>query len=338
MLELILKLIEKGYAYKSSDGSIYFNINKNNKYGKLSHFKISDLKKNALGRLKDDEYEKENAQDFALWKAWDKSDGNVYWEPSKILDKEVDLTKGRPGWHIECSAMSMKELGESFDLHTGGVDNIFPHHENEIAQSECATGEPFVKYFLHNEFLLVNNKKMSKSLGNFYRLKDLTKEGIDPIAFRLWLQTAHYRTKTNFTLDTIKGTEIALSRLREVFLNLGDKIGEINENYKDSFIKVMDKDLDTPKGLALLWDLVKDTKISNKDKKATLLDFDRVFGLGLDKLKKEIIPEKINEIVKQREIARNNKDWAESDELRIKIEKLGYKVKDSSTGPNIFKV
>jgi len=165
MVKIIDNLLEKGYAYKTEDGSVYFDIHKDKEYGKLSHFKLSDLKENAEGRLKKDNYEKENAGDFVLWKAWSETDGEVFWQ--------TQLGKGRPGWHIECSAMSMSNLGESFDLHTGGVDNIFPHHENEIAQSECVTGKPFVKYFMHNEHLLINNDKMSKSFGTFYILKDL---------------------------------------------------------------------------------------------------------------------------------------------------------------------
>ncbi|MDI6827410.1 MAG: cysteine--tRNA ligase, partial [Armatimonadota bacterium] len=172
MVALIKKLLEKGIAYKAEDGSIYYDISKFPDYGKLSHFKIEELKAGA--RVSSDEYEKEQVSDFALWKAWDEADGNVYWD--------TELGRGRPGWHIECSAMSMKYLGETFDIHTGGVDNIFPHHENEIAQSEAATGKPFVNYWLHSEHLLVENRKMSKSLGNFYTLRDLIARGYDPLA------------------------------------------------------------------------------------------------------------------------------------------------------------
>ncbi len=337
MIELIEKLIKNGYAYKANDGSIYFNIHKDKNYGKLSHFKISELKKNAQGRLKKDEYEKENALDFALWKAWDLDDGDVFWEPENILNRNTLLTKGRPGWHIECSAMSMNELGESFDIHTGGVDNMFPHHENEIAQSECATGKQFVKYFMHNEFLLVNGKKMSKSLNNFYTLHDIIEKKIDPIAFRLWLYTSHYRTQTNFTLENIKGMETALSKIREIFINSQDGVGKVNETYKNQLIKFMDKDLDTPRALTVLWDLIKDKEIFNEDKKATLLDFDRVFGLGLINLKKEVIPKEVKVLVTEREKARSSKDWEKSDKLRDKIKEQGYEIKDSPTGPKIFK-
>ena len=204
MVKIIEKLLEKGFAYKTEDGSVYFDIHKDPDYGKLSHFKISDLKENAKGRITKDEYDKDSAEDFALWKAWDNSDGEVFWETS--------LGKGRPGWHIECSAMSMHELGETFDLHTGGVDNMFPHHENEIAQSECATGKMFSKYFMHNEHLMVDGVKMAKSAGNFYTLRDLIEKGVEPLAFRLWIYGAHYRTKTNFTLDAVNASQVEIGR------------------------------------------------------------------------------------------------------------------------------
>jgi len=330
MVALIKKLEEKGYAYKTEDSSVYFDIHKDKEYGKLSHFKLSELKENADGRLKKDEYEKENAEDFALWKAWDENDGNVFWE--------TKLGKGRPGWHIECSAMSMSKLGESFDIHTGGVDNIFPHHENEIAQSECATGKSFAKYFMHNEHLLVDNKKMSKSLGNIYTIDDLIKKGIDPIAFRMWLYTSNYSTRTNFTIEAVSGSQVALTRLKEAFLALGDDIGTINQAYKVRFMEFLDNNLDSPQALALVWELLKDTSLSNTDKKATLLDFDKVLGLGLEKIKEEIIPDEIINLAKEREQARKEKDWAKSDELRDKINGLGYEIKDSDSGTKISRI
>lgn len=330
MVSLIKKLEEKGFAYKTNDGSVYFNIHKDTEYGKLSHFKLADLKENAEGRLKKDEYEKESAEDFALWKSWTIDDGEVYWD--------TELGKGRPGWHIECSAMSMKNLGESFDIHTGGVDNIFPHHENEIAQSECATGKSFVKYFMHNEHLLVDGVKMAKSSNNFYTLEDLIKKGIDPIAFRLWLYTSNYSTRTNFTIEAVIGSQTALIRLRETILGLGDVVGSINKEYKDKFIEYLDNNLDSPKALALVWELLKDTSLSNADKKSTLLDFDKVLGLGLDKIKEEIIPDEIVRLAEGREQARKDKDWVKSDELRDKINSLGYEVKDTENGPKVSKI
>ncbi|NCU28122.1 MAG: cysteine--tRNA ligase [Candidatus Moranbacteria bacterium] len=338
MLEIIEGLIDKGFAYKAKDGSVYFDIRKYKDYGKLSNFKLSDLKENADNRLKKDEYEKENAEDFALWKNWTEEDGDVYWIPSKILDKDVIIEKGRPGWHIECSAMSTKNLGNTFDIHTGGVDLIFPHHENEIAQSKCSVGGEFAKYFVHNEHLLVNGQKMSKSLGNFYTLEDLVKMGIDPIAFRMWLYGSSYTTRVNFTEEAVKSNDIALNRLRDIILSLGKEIGKINEEYKNRFIEALDNNLESPKALSILWDLVKDNKIENKDKLATILDFDRVFGFGLDKIKEDNIPDEIIKIAEERKIVRDSKDWGKSDELRDKIKSLGYDIKDTDMGYKISKL
>jgi len=330
MVKMIKQLIEKGFAYKSTDGSVYFDIKKDIEYGKLSHFKLSGLKKNAEGRIKEDEYDKENAEDFALWKAWDESDGSVFWETS--------LGKGRPGWHIECSAMSIAELGDHIDIHTGGVDLIFPHHENEIAQSECSTGKDFVKYWMHNEHLMVDGKKMAKSAGNFYTLRDLIGKGINPIAFRYWLYTGHYRTKVNFTIEAVEGSSVALKKLYETYLSLGEHYGSINQTYKEKLKEVMDDDLNTPQALALLWELVKDPNISDKDKKSTMLDFDKIFGFAFDKAKEDIVPNEIEVLAQEREIARMNKNWRKSDELRDQITQLGYEVKDTDSGFKISKI
>jgi cysteinyl-tRNA synthetase len=330
MVAMIEKLLEKGHAYKGEDGSVYFDIHKDKEYGKLSRFKPSQLKENAEGRLKKDEYDKENAQDFALWKAWDENDGDVFWETS--------LGKGRPGWHIECSAMSVAELGETIDIHTGGVDLIFPHHENEIAQSQCATGKHFVNYWLHNEHLLVENKKMSKSLGNYYSLRDLEKIGVSPLGFRYWLLTADYRTPINFTVVTLQGAENALKRLQDAYNELEDG-GVPDVTYTAEFKKFINNDLSTAQGLALMWKLLKDESIEGPAKRATLKDFDRVFGLGLDALKAEvIIPQEVLTLAQEREYARSQKDFVLSDILRAKIESHGYAVKDTSTGQKISKI
>src|SRR3989344_4668295 len=285
MVNLIKELIAKGLAYKSEDGSIYFNIKKFKNYGLLSGVEIEKQKENAGGRIKTDEYEKDNVQDFALWKAWDENDGDVFWT--------TELGKGRPGWHIECSAMSMKFLGEELDIHTGGVDLIFPHHENEIAQSEGATGKQFVKYWLHNEWVLVDGKKMAKSFGNFYTLRDVVERGIDPVVYRFWLLMGHYRTKMNFNWDALEGAETALKRLYGLYLGLGDEVGSVHQEYQNKFKEYMEDDLDTPRALSLLWDVVKDENMSDADKKATILDFDKVLGLGFENLKEEKIPEEI---------------------------------------------
>jgi len=330
MVEIINKLLDKGLAYKSADGSVYFDIKKFKNYGQLSHLVLGEQKENASGRIKTDEYEKDNAQDFALWKAWDEKDGDVFWE--------TNLGKGRPGWHIECSAMAMKNLGEEIDLHTGGVDNIFPHHENEIAQSEGATGKPFVKYWMHNEWVLVDQKKMAKSFNNFYTLRDLLEKDINPLAYRFWLLMGHYRTKMNFNWDALEGAETALKRLYGLYLGLGDEVGSVHQEYQNKFKEYMEDDLDTPRALSLLWDVVKDENMSDADKKATILDFDKVLGLGFENLKEEKIPEEILKLANEREEARKNKDFKKSDELRDKINSLGYEVKDTSEGQKINKI
>jgi cysteinyl-tRNA synthetase len=345
MVELIKKLMKNGLAYKSNDNSIYFDIKKFKNYGKLSHLVLGEQKENAAGRIKTDEYEKDNVQDFALWKAWDEKDGNVFWNPSKKLfaSKETkELGKGRPGWHIECSAMSMANLGEQLDIHTGGVDNMFPHHENEIAQSEGATGKQFVKYWMHNEWVLVDQKKMAKSFNNFYTLGDVVNRGINPLSYRFWLLMANYRTRVNFVWEALEGADIALKRLYKLYMELGDDLGKISMEYQQKFKEYLEDDLDTPRALSLLWDVIKDEKISPADRKATVLDFDKVLGLGFKNSGKnkreEKIPKEIEKLAEEREEARKNKDFKKSDELRDKINSLGYEIKDSSEGYKINKI
>ncbi|MDQ5954318.1 MAG: cysteinyl-tRNA synthetase [Patescibacteria group bacterium] len=330
MVSLVEILLEKGIAYKSEDGSVYYDIKKFPNYGKLSNLVIEEQKENASGRIKTDEYDKENAQDFALWKAWDLNDGDVFWETS--------LGKGRPGWHIECSAMSMTNLGEQIDIHTGGVDNIFPHHENEIAQSEGATDKKFVNYWLHNEWVLVDGKKMAKSAGNFFTLRDLIDKGIDPVVYRFWLLMANYGTRVNFVWDALKASEVALKRLQRLYLDLGNEVGEVNEEYKKKFKNHVSDDLDTPRALATLWSLIADENIIPADRKATMLDFDKVLGLGFANLEQDVIPEDIQKLVEAREVARKNKDFKLADELRDEIKSLGYEVKDTDLGQKVLKI
>ena len=331
MVSLIETLLEKGFAYKSDDGSVYFDVRKDPQYGQLSTLQISAQKTNAAGRISADEYEKDNVEDFALWKAWDEKDGDVFWNTT--------LGKGRPGWHIECSAMSMKYLGESFDIHTGGIDLVFPHHENEIAQSECATGKPFVKYWLHNEWLMVDGKKMSKSAGNFHTLNSLVEAGFDPLAFRLWVLSGHYRTQMNFTLEALTASGIALTRLRNHYRELADVDGALPDaKYLDMFSLCLSDDLNTPKALAVLWEVMKDDSLDGATKKATLRAFDSVLGLGLSTIHAESIPEEVLSLVTRREEARTQRDFALSDTLRTQISKLGYTVKDTDNGPKIFKM
>ncbi len=330
MVAIIEKLLANGHAYTVEDlpaqagGSVYFKVASDEKYGQLVPIDRESLKTNAGGRIKSDEYEKDGAQDFALWKAWDAADGDVFWDTA--------LGKGRPGWHIECSAMSMKTLGNHFDIHTGGVDNKFPHHENEIAQSECATGEHFVNYWLHNEWLLVDGKKMAKSAGNFHTLDDIRAKDIPLLAFRYLLLQTHYRTPLNFTWESLEASETALKRLYAVYEALGDAVGAVSDSYREKFAGAMADDLGAPQGLAVMWELAKDTSLSTADKKATMLDLDRVLGLGLAQIAHEALPEEIENLKIARDNARAEKDWARSDVLRQEMENLGYVVKDTDDG------
>lgn len=331
MLEITEKLIVNGHAYQNDDGNVYFKISSDKEYGKLARIEQSSLEENAGGRIKADEYEKENPQDFALWKAWDEADGNVFWEPKTLIGPDTTLVKGRPGWHIECSAMSMKNLGETFDIHTGGKDLVFPHHENEIAQSECATGKQFVKYWLHNEWLLVDGKKMAKSAGNFYTLRDLILKGVDPIAFRYLMLTVHYRTPINFTWESLTASGIALERMRDHYRELGPIVGSTSAPHIDEFVEAINDDLNTPQALAIAWKLIKDDNIPHSQKKATLNEFDLVLGLGLAHMKEKVqeeLPPEVLSLISERDTARAAKNWADSDRIRDEIEKLGYTVSD----------
>ncbi|MEM5814472.1 MAG: cysteine--tRNA ligase [Candidatus Aenigmatarchaeota archaeon] len=338
MVALIKKLLDKGYAYKGEDGSVYFSIAKFKDYGKLSHLKAEELKIGASG-VRVDEYGKENARDFVLWKAWTPEDGDVFWE--------TEIGKGRPGWHIECSAMSTKYLGETLDIHMGGVDLIFPHHENEIAQSEAATGKQFSRFWVHNEHVLVDGEKMSKSKGNFYTLSDVLKKVPDPTAMRFVLMATHYRKQLNFTfgeLETAKKTVERLNdfmaRLDEVTATYGrDMLAEISEA-EEKFKAAMDDDLSTPAAIAAVFDFVgkanyaMEGKAMSKDgaKKVrqTLLKFDKV--LGILRQEKEVIPPEVKKLAQEREAARKKKDWATSDKLRNAIKDLGWIVEDTLTG------
>ena len=229
----------------------------------------------------------------------------------------------------------MKNLGEQIDIHTGGVDNIFPHHENEIAQSEGATGKQFVKYWMHNEWVLVDSKKMAKSANNFYTLRDLLDRDINPIAYRFWLLMANYRTRVNFVWEALEGAEIALKRLYNLYLDLGQNIGTVHQKYQNKFKEFINDDLDIPRALTVLWDVLKDEKLSNADKKATVLDFDKVFGLGFENLKAEKIPKEVFNLVKIREEKRQSGEWKKADEIREEIEEMGYDTDDTSSGPRI---
>ena len=321
MVSMVKILLKKGYAYKAKDGSIYYSVSKFKNYGKLAGLDIKKLKAGA--RVKQDEYEKEQLNDFALWKGWDKQDGNVFWETS--------VGKGRPGWHIECSVMSNRYLGKHFDIHTGGVDLVFPHHTNEIAQSEAANGCKFVNYWVHNEWLLVEGKKMSKSLGNFYTLRDLLKKGYDSLAIRYLLMSGHYKEQLNFTLKGLVGAKRSIDRLKERVLEFKrskDSKGNAKK-YEKEFENALDNDLNTPVALEVIWGLVKDSKVGDFKKYKLLLKFNKVLGLGLDKVKEVKFSKEILSLIKKRDKARKEKNWKESDKIRALLIKKGVKVSDN---------
>ncbi|MBU1092044.1 cysteine--tRNA ligase [Patescibacteria group bacterium] len=323
MIKLIETLLDKDIAYKSEDGSVYFDISKFENYGSFALIKKDELKHGT--RIKNDEYDKKNISDFVLWKST--TDSGPSWD--------APFGKGRPGWHIECSAMSAKYLGETIDIHAGAVDLIFPHHQNEIAQSESATGKQFASYWIEGEHLLVNNQKMSKSLGNFYTLDDIEQKNFEPLAFRYLALNVHYRSKINFTWQGMESSQNGLGNLRQQIYLLGNDSGKINDKYKKEFSDKINEDLNTPQALAVLQKVLK-SDMPNEDKLATVFDFDKVMGLRLNK--KVEIPRRILILTKERERARQEKNWEKSDKIRIEIEKLGYKIEDSrgNNSPHVF--
>jgi cysteinyl-tRNA synthetase len=340
MVALIKALLTKGVAYRGEDGSIYFSVCKFPDYGKLSHLKVDELKVGA--RVSQDEYAKEEAQDFALWKAWTPEDGDVYWE--------TELGKGRPGWHIECSAMSTKYLGETFDIHCGGVDNMFPHHENEIAQSEAATGKKFVNYWMHNEHLQVEGKKMSKRFGNFYTLRDLLAKGYDPIAIRYLLMSTHYRQQFNFTFEGLEAAKGALERLRNFVRRLhetegkesGGKVATQIAKLETCFGGSMDDDLNIAIALSSLFDFVREINILldantvSKEEAAAaggvMMHLDEVLGVIGKVEVAEALPTDIDALVQKRETARKSKNWKEADAIRAQLKSMGIVLEDTAQG------
>lgn len=345
MIALIQTLLDKGVAYQSEDGSIYFSIEKFPEYGKLAHLDRAGLRPGA--RVAQDEFEKEDAADFALWKAWTEKDGDVAWD--------APWGRGRPGWHVECSAMSMKYLGASFDIHCGGVDNIFPHHECEIAQSESATGKPFVRYWLHCAHLVVDGKKMAKSQGNFHTLADLLDEGFTGREIRYQLLATHYRQTLNFTRDGLLAARAALLRVDEFSERLRARAGALAatagkapqwaEAGGAAFRAAMDRDLNISEGLAALFDLLRvgnkaldSGELSPEDAAATVAVLD-----GIDRVLGVLKPEaaaadaEVLALVEQRQAARTAKKWAESDRLRDEIAARGWIVQDSAQGPKLRK-
>jgi len=321
-IELIKKLEEKGFTYKTSDG-IYFDTFKFKDYGKLAGLKKSGIwagKRISLG-------EKRNKTDFALWKF------------SPLGEKRQQEWQspwgiGFPGWHIECSAMSMKYLGENFDIHTGGQDHIQIHHTNEIAQSEAVTGKPFVKYWLHGAWLLFKGRKISKSLGGLYTISELENLGFEPMDFRYLCLTTHYRKPLSFTIDNLKTARNSYQRLKNIIYELKDD-KKINGKYLEDFKTAINDDLNMPEALRVLWDLVRNKNVKGKLK--TIKEMDRVLGLNL--LKKEMVkvPKKIKKLIKEREDLRKEKMWKEADEIRKKINNLGFVIEDTEKGAVVKK-
>lgn len=329
MLAFVKKLIENGYAYETSKG-IYFDISKLDKYPVLSNRKLDDQ---IAGARVDVDTEKRNPYDFALW---------IKAPENHIMKWESPWGLSYPGWHIECSAMGRKYLGDEFDIHTGGVDHIPTHHENEIAQSKGCTGKIPAKRWMHVEFLQVDGGKMSKSLGNTYTLDQLQEKGIEPLAYKLFCYTAHYRTKLNFTFEGALSAQKSLNRLREGYLKQLKGTQKVEkeelEQYKNRFIDAVNDDLNMPLAMGIVWEVIRNEKKS-KDFADLLLEFDKILGLDIENSKKYLeeqktieLPEEITALLEERKTARENKNWAESDRIRDLLAQKGYIVKDTKDG------
>ena len=332
MLEYVKELVKKGYAYETST-AIYFDVSKLDKYPVLSNVNLEDQK--TAVRI-DEDKEKKNPYDFALW---------IKAPENHIMKWDSPWGSSYPGWHIECSAMSRKHLGEQFDIHTGGIDLIPTHHENEIAQSKGICGKIPANYWIHGEYLLINGGKMSKSLGNVYLIRDIKERGYDPLVYKLFCYTSSYRNKLNFTWEGIEATSKSLERLRNGYQNhlkrndkIDDKDIENLKNIEDSFHKAINDDMNMPLAMSYVWETVKYEK-KNEEVAKLLKKFDSVLGIEIDKTEeKEEIPENIMQLVEARKKAREEKNWAKSDELRDQINKLGYSIKDTKDGVEIVKI
>ena len=340
IIEMIEILLDKKFAYREDDGSVYFNIKSFPEYGKLTNINLESQKSGS--RIVSDEYDKDSPQDFALWKGWKKEDGEVYWD--------APWGNGRPGWHIECSAMSIEALGNHFDIHCGGVDNMFPHHENEIAQSQCATDKPFVNVWLHSEFLMVDGGKMSKSLGNFYCVSDLKKIGFSPECIRYQLLSGHYRTKISFSIDKKHEGDKVVRRISNFQSRLNKRNalefadGLLPESYQ-KFKKQMNDDLNTPKALAVFFSWMKAVNIKLDQNSITEIElgkawefltvFDSIFGLIQNSIAE--IPAEVALLFNKRNKARLENKWNESDNIRDMLKDMGWIVSDTSSGQHIKK-
>ena len=326
IISQVERLVEKGLAYKISDG-YYFDTKKFENYGKLSGrnaLKTGD----AVSRI-DENPDKKNPGDFCLWKF--KKEGEPVWQ--------ANLGEGRPGWHIEDTAITETEFGPQYDIHGGAIDLIFPHHEAEIAQMESISNKkPLVRYWLHAGFLNIKSEKMSKSLGNFLTIREILEKGISPLALRYYFLTAHYRTSMDFSWEALEAAQNAYRRLKD-FMSMNKELGIKNKEYENEFKDAIENDLNTPEVLAVVWKLVKDESVSPADKRASLLDFDQVLGLDLENNEFEVkdISTEVEQLMKEREKARANGDYHKADKLREQIKKLGFVIEDTPSGQNISK-
>jgi cysteinyl-tRNA synthetase len=346
MIEMIGTLVERGLAYQAEDKSVYFRINKFPDYGKLAHIDLAELR--STGRVKNDEYEKENIGDFALWKAWDEEDGPVKWDSP--------WGAGRPGWHIECSAMATQLLGEQLDIHCGGVDNIFPHHEAEIAQTEGCTGKQFVRYWLHCAHLMVDGQKMAKSLGNFYTLRDVIEKGYSGREARYALMRVHYRAPLNFTWEGMEEARVALGRIDDWVRRLKEKVGaDEEENVQrptshvprrmaenSGFEGALDDDLNISGALGFLFEAIRETnraldlnEMNADDAKSWLAWWERIDRVLVVSEEKSAIPTEIAALAEARVQARLAKDWRKSDELRDELAARGWEARDTKDGQKL---
>ena len=344
MIAMIAQLEEQGIAYQAEDKSVYFRLAKFPAYGALAHLNLDELRPS--GRVNSDEYEKENIGDFALWKAWDEADGDVRWDSP--------WGAGRPGWHIECSAMATALLGPEIDIHCGGVDNIFPHHEAEIAQSESCTGKKFVRTWMHCAHLMVDGQKMSKSLGNFYTLRDLIGKGFTGREIRYALLTVNYRLPLNFTLDGLQAARAALGRIDEWVKRISDFRFQISDlataatplsAHAEKFFAALDEDLNISAALSHLFDLIRESNaaldrraLTAEQASALLADWRRLDSVLAFQRESAAIPAAVGALVEQRQRARAEKQWAESDRLRGEIAALGWIVKDTKDGAKLSPV
>jgi cysteinyl-tRNA synthetase len=331
MQALIQVLLDKGFAY-TTPLAIYFDISKIKDYTKLSGQNLEENKTGA-GNGQVEDPEKKNSADFAIWffRAGTHENAIQFW-PSPFTSPLVENGNGFPGWHIECSAMSKALLGDTLDVHMGGIEHIPVHHTNEIAQSESANGVPLANYWLHNEWLMVNGGKMAKSEGTAFSLAEVKEKGFNPLALRYFFLQAHYRSKQNFTWEALQSAQTGYERLLNNISALGDKFGKTDQNFKQKFIESISADFNTPQALAIVQELLK-SDLVNEDKLATILDFDKVLGLNLIEATKNSqtekeIPENIQKLMDERKLARDNKDYKKADELRNQITALGFEVKD----------